>query len=46
MTEITSALNAKVLQAIEQAGGWLGFDEFMRLALYEPGLGYYANTRS
>ncbi|MFG5776299.1 class I SAM-dependent methyltransferase [Comamonas sp. J-3] len=46
MTEITSALNAKVLQAIEQAGGWLAFDEFMRLALYEPGLGYYANTRS
>ncbi len=21
---------------------WMGFDEFMRMALYEPGLGYYA----
>ncbi|WP_342621092.1 SAM-dependent methyltransferase [Rhodoferax sp. GW822-FHT02A01] len=28
---------------MEQAGGWLGFDRFMALALYEPGLGYYAN---
>ncbi len=26
-----------------QAGGWLPFDRFMALALYEPGLGYYAN---
>jgi SAM-dependent MidA family methyltransferase len=26
-----------------QADGWLPFDRFMALALYEPGLGYYAN---
>jgi SAM-dependent MidA family methyltransferase len=26
---------------IEAAGGWLPFDEFMELALYAPGLGYY-----
>ena len=26
-----------------QAGGWLGFDRFMSMALYTPGLGYYAN---
>jgi SAM-dependent MidA family methyltransferase len=25
-----------------QAGGWLPFDTFMALALYAPGLGYYA----
>ncbi len=25
-----------------QAGGWLPFDQFMALALYAPGLGYYA----
>lgn len=31
-------------QAMAQAGGWLGFDDFMHLALYTPGLGYY--TRS
>ena len=27
---------------IEAAGGWLPFDEFMELALYAPGLGYYS----
>jgi SAM-dependent MidA family methyltransferase len=33
-----------VLQrAINAAGGWLGFDAFMALALYTPGLGYYAS---
>jgi SAM-dependent MidA family methyltransferase len=29
--------------AIRQAGGCLPFDRFMSMALYEPGLGYYAN---
>jgi SAM-dependent MidA family methyltransferase len=29
-------------QRIAAAGGWLGFDEYMRIALYEPGLGYYS----
>ncbi len=28
---------------MEAAGGWMGFDQFMALALYTPGLGYYAN---
>ena len=32
-----------IAQAIAQAGGWLGFESFMQLALYAPGLGYYAN---
>ena len=27
--------------AIAAAGGWLGFDRYMAMALYEPGLGYY-----
>jgi SAM-dependent MidA family methyltransferase len=27
---------------IRREGGWLRFDRFMALALYEPGLGYYA----
>ncbi len=36
-------LNARVARTIEAAGGWIGFDRFMHLALYEPGLGYYAN---
>jgi SAM-dependent MidA family methyltransferase len=29
-------------QAVAQAGGWLGFDRFMALALYAPEGGYYA----
>jgi SAM-dependent MidA family methyltransferase len=39
---VSQALTAKIGTAIERAGGWLGFDAFMRLALYEPGLGYYS----
>ncbi len=29
-------------QVITDHGGWIGFDQFMALALYAPGLGYYA----
>jgi SAM-dependent MidA family methyltransferase len=29
---------------IDAAGGWIGFDRFMALALYAPGLGYYARA--
>jgi SAM-dependent MidA family methyltransferase len=35
-------LGALIRQAIERQGGWLPFDRFMALALYAPGLGYYA----
>jgi SAM-dependent MidA family methyltransferase len=31
-----------IRERIESAGGWLPFDEFMELALYAPGLGYYS----
>lgn len=41
----TNALTALIAQAIEQAGGRIGFDRFMELALYAPGLGYYSNSR-
>ena len=40
---LTTALHRHIAQAIAAAGGWLGFDRFMELALYTPGLGYYAN---
>jgi SAM-dependent MidA family methyltransferase len=33
----------QVRAEIAQAGGWIGFDAFMALALYAPGLGYYAH---
>ncbi|HVE53595.1 MAG TPA: SAM-dependent methyltransferase [Ramlibacter sp.] len=29
---------------VARAGGWLPFDRYMALALYAPGLGYYANA--
>jgi SAM-dependent MidA family methyltransferase len=38
-------LLALVHERIAQAGGWLPFDDFMALALYAPGLGYYASGR-
>jgi len=37
------ALYTLIQRSIDSAGGWLGFDRFMALALYAPGLGYYAN---
>lgn len=41
---VPSALLARVHEAIRASGGWLSFDRFMAMALYEPGLGYYANA--
>ena len=38
-----SPLQPILKRAIEDAGGWLGFDAFMALALYAPGHGYYAS---
>ncbi|HEY4972836.1 MAG TPA: SAM-dependent methyltransferase, partial [Steroidobacteraceae bacterium] len=37
---------ARVLQALRAAmaaqGGWLAFDDYLRIVLYAPGLGYYS----
>src|SRR6478735_6497991 len=47
MTEagsVTSALGALIRAQVQRAGGWLPFDRYMALALYAPGLGYYANA--
>ncbi|MET4579535.1 class I SAM-dependent methyltransferase [Ottowia thiooxydans] len=41
---LASPLQTRVEKVIAASGGWIGFDHFMQLALYEPGLGYYANT--
>ena len=41
--KISASLNQIIVQAIAAQGGWIGFDEFMALALYTPGMGYYAN---
>jgi len=39
---LTSPLSSRIHEAIAAAGGWISFDRFMTLALYTPGLGYYA----
>jgi SAM-dependent MidA family methyltransferase len=39
------SLIQKIHAEIAAAGGWLPFDRFMSMALYEPGLGYYAGGR-
>ncbi|MCW5640882.1 MAG: SAM-dependent methyltransferase [Rhodoferax sp.] len=43
---LTSDLQAHVAQVITDSGGWIGFDRFMALALYAPGLGYYVRGDS
>ena len=44
-SSLTSALLQRLQEAIRASGGWLPFDRFMAMALYEPGLGYYANSK-
>lgn len=34
-------LTLAIQEAIHNAGGWIPFEQFMNLALYSPGLGYY-----
>ncbi|BCL76446.1 SAM-dependent methyltransferase [Jeongeupia sp. HS-3] len=38
----SAALVERIRNAIVDAGGWLPFADYMRLALYSPGLGYYS----
>ena len=38
-------LMERLRSAMAESGGWLPFDRYMAIALYEPGLGYYANMR-
>jgi SAM-dependent MidA family methyltransferase len=37
----SQALQARIGERIAAAGGWLSFADYMQMALYEPGLGYY-----
>jgi SAM-dependent MidA family methyltransferase len=39
---ISESLVERIRAAADASGGWLGFDRFMQMALYEPGLGYYS----
>ncbi len=38
----STCLVEAIVARIEHRGGVIGFDEYMRMALYEPGLGYYS----
>jgi SAM-dependent MidA family methyltransferase len=42
-SSLTSDLHHHIAQAILDAGGWIGFDAFMGMALYTRDLGYYAH---
>lgn len=39
---VSETLLERIRKAIDDAGGWLGFERFMQMALHEPGLGYYS----
>ena len=43
-SSVTTPLEKLIGGQVARAGGWLPFDRYMALALYAPGLGYYANA--
>ncbi len=43
---LATALQALIKARLAGDGGWLPFDRFMALALYAPGLGYYAASQN
>jgi len=43
---LSAALRRRISEEIAASGGWIGFDRYMDLALYAPGLGYYAGGSS
>ncbi|GHU28576.1 SAM-dependent methyltransferase [Betaproteobacteria bacterium] len=40
--QASAALVSRIRDEISRADGWIGFDRFMEMALYTPGLGYYS----
>jgi SAM-dependent MidA family methyltransferase len=45
-SSVSAALARLIGVAIDKGGGWIPFSRFMALALYAPGLGYYASGRT
>ena len=39
-------LQTLIAEHIAARGGWIGFDDFMQRALYQPGLGYYSGGKT
>jgi SAM-dependent MidA family methyltransferase len=44
-SSVSTVLARLIGAAIDRAGGWIPFSRFMAIALYAPGLGYYASGR-
>ncbi|HJP40023.1 MAG: SAM-dependent methyltransferase [Gammaproteobacteria bacterium] len=40
--EHSARVNRFIRRRIAEAGGWIDFSEYMQMALYAPGLGYYS----
>lgn len=40
--EHSQKLTHQLTEVIQQQGGWISFEQYMNLALYAPGLGYYS----
>jgi SAM-dependent MidA family methyltransferase len=38
----SARLEQRICEEIDARGGWISFERFMEMALYEPGLGYYS----
>ena len=38
----SEAVRAAIIRAMDAAGGWLSFEDYMEMALYAPSLGYYS----
>lgn len=41
-SEHSARVEARLREALAAAGGWLSFADYLRIALYAPGLGYYS----
>jgi len=41
-SEQAARVAARLREALADAGGWLSFADYLRIVLYEPGIGYYS----
>ena len=42
--QLSEQLKTKIIQTIHSNDGWISFDRFMELALYDPEFGYYTGS--
>lgn len=40
--DLSEALTARIGDEIDASNGWISFERYMQMALYEPGFGYYS----